>query len=222
MPAATATSQAEKAVSPTPATAQTFTYRKPANPPAPAVQPTAFQQPPAGAGARVIDQPQTGYQPPLEPPGPERLFGRLESESALLERWRQEARDRPTPERLVFPEEPILSKTAYAGRKWPPLREVVEPNYVCYGRLFFEEKNSERYGWEIGFMQPFISTAYFFADVVTLPYDWAKDPLRCYECNAGYCLPGSPVPYVLYPPGCSATGLVGEAGAIIALFFIFP
>jgi hypothetical protein len=172
--------------------------------------------------ARVPADESQEYQVQLEPPGRLRLFGHLDSEAALLERMRQEARERPTPERLAFPEEPVLSTQRYApGRKWPRLVEVVEPNYVCYGKLLFEEKNSERYGWDLGFVQPFLSAGVFFWDVVTLPYHLGTAPGRM-ECSAGYRLPGDPVPYLLYPPELSLTGAISEAGGVLFVYGVFP
>jgi hypothetical protein len=162
------------------------------------------QQPPPGSRDPLLNQPRgiplpeaaqkvleelPEYQIQLEPPGPERLF-RLESEQTLQERMRQEARQRPTLERINFPEEPVLSTQAYAARPFPPAQELVEPNYVCYRRLYFEDKNSERYGWDLGFIQPFVSAGIFYWDVVTLPYHLGTDPCRKFECSAGYCLPG--------------------------------
>jgi hypothetical protein len=196
---------------------------------------TAAQQQPPGERDRLLEPrpgvplPQAAqqalelpeYQIQLEPPGPERLF-RLESEQTLQERMRQEARQRPTLERINFPEEPVLSTQAYAARPFPPAREVVEPNYVCYRRLYFEDKNSERYGWDLGFIQPFVSAGIFYWDVATLPYHMATDPCRKFECSAGYCLPGDAVPYLLYPPELNLTGIAAEAGTIAALFAIFP
>src|SRR5262249_27413973 len=82
----------------------------------------------------------------LEPPGPDRVF-RRESERLLQERMRQEARNRKPLERITFPDEPVLSTEQYTERMFPPSTEVVEANYVCYGRLYFEDLNSERYGW---------------------------------------------------------------------------
>jgi hypothetical protein len=155
----------------------------------------------------------------LIPPGPERIF-RLESESALQERMRQEAKDRG--DLIVFPDEPVLSTEPYRGRHWPLRVCTAEPNHLCYGRLLFEEKNSERYGWDLGILGPVFSTGYFFKDVILLPYHLAEDPCRCYESSAGYCLPGDPVPYLLYPPNLSLTGAVTEAGAIVAVLAIFP
>lgn len=135
---------------------------------------------------------------------------------------RQEARERPSPERIAFPEEPILSRDRYKGRHWTPTYEIVEPQYVCHGRLLFEELNSERYGWDLGVIQPLVSAAVFYADVAALPYNAFKDFGRKFECNAGYCLPGDPVPYLIYPPEWSLTGVLAEGCAIAALIAVFP
>jgi hypothetical protein len=180
-------------------------------------------QPPPGGGIGDYGQPDESeeHRVQLAPPGPERLF-RLESEKSLQERMRQEARQRPTLERITFPDEPVLSTESYAARVFPPAREVVEPNYVCYKRLLFEQKNLERYGWDLGFITPFVSAGKFYWDVVWMPYHIWTAPCRCYECSAGYCLPGDPVPLLIYPPELSLTGTVMEAGTIVALFAIFP
>jgi hypothetical protein len=166
------------------------------------------------------DDAATAYQIPFELPGPERLF-RLESEDAFIQRLKQEARERK-PEELVFPEKLVLSKDPYYGRDWPRMSMVVEPHYVCHGRLNFEELNAERYGWDMGVFQPLASVAYFYKDVALYPLHAMSQPFRCYECNKGKCLPGDPVPYLLYPPEITATGVAAEAGAIGALIAIFP
>jgi hypothetical protein len=167
------------------------------------------------------DEETPGYTIQLEPPGTERLF-RLESEARFQERLRQEAQTRPRPDRIEFPVEAPVSTETYTARHYAPMSEVVEPNYTCYQRLYFEEKNSERYGWDLGFMQPFVSAGVFWWDLVTLPYNLGTEPCRKYECSAGYCLPGDPVPYLIYPPEFTVTGSVLEAGTIVALFAIFP
>jgi hypothetical protein len=190
----------------------------------PALRPMAFQAQPREPSARVAEEAQE-YQVQLEPPGPLRLF-RLESEKALQERIRQEVRDRTplgaTPERTIFPEEPVITRQPYTGRAFPPGNLVVEPIYLCYDRLLFEQKNFERYGWDLGPITPLLSAAGFYWDVVTLPYHVFTAPCRQYECSAGYCLPGSPTPLLLYPPELSLTGFLAEAGTITALFAIFP
>ena len=158
---------------------------------------------------------------PLEPPGPQRLY-RLDSEADLMERMRQEGRERSTPERITFPEEPVISKLPYSGRTFPAMAVTAEADYVLYRKLFFEEKNSERYGWDLGIVGPIVSAGAFYWDLALTPYQIASLPLRRFESNAGLCLPGDPVPYRLYPPNMSATGTLFEAGVIVALFAIFP
>ncbi len=185
--------------------------------PSPYIQQTMYQQGPPGVTQADDGQ---DYQVQLIPPGPERVF-RLESESSLFERMRQEIVQRPQKDRAEFPDEPVLSKDAYAGRKWSERKVLVEPNYVCYGKLLFEDRNSERYGWELGPTQPLLSTALFMKDVAFLPYHVFSDPFRT-ETSAGYCLPGDPVPYLLYPPEFSVTGAVAQAAVVVTLFAIFP
>jgi hypothetical protein len=46
--------------------------------------------------------------------------------------------------------------------------------------------------------------------------------LRRYECNAGYYLPGDPMPFLLYPPELSFSGALAEAAIIGLGFAIFP
>lgn len=189
------------------------------------VLPIAAMQGRAEPGAR--DQPNSpgdpaGYTIQLEPPGPDRLF-RLESEASLNERIRQEARGRGvSPERITFPEEPVLSTERYSGRSWPKQTAIAEPHYVCHRRLYFEQRNEERFGWDLGFIHPVVSAAYFFGDLATMPYKFGTEPCRWWECSAGLCLPGQPTPYLLYPPQPSVTGIVMEAAIIGTLFAIFP
>jgi hypothetical protein len=153
-------------------------------------------------------------------PSPERLFGQLDTEADLRERIRQDAKH--TKKTVIFPDEPVVSKEPYVPRRFPAAAEHVEPNYTCYQRLLFEEKNSERYGWDLGIIQPFVSAGAFYFDFVTLPYHAFTRPCQKYECSAGYCLPGDPVPYLIYPPELSLTGTVAEGGAIAAVLAIFP
>ena len=156
-----------------------------------------------------------------ELPGPERLF-LLDPEPALDERIRQDFRDRNDPTKVVFPPDPVLTRDGYTPRHLPVKYTWAEPNYVCYERLYFEQPNAERWGWDLGFIHPFVAAGWFFADVLVLPYHAGTDPCRHYECSAGYCLPGDPAPYRLYPPGLSATGFLAEAAFVTGLFLIFP
>jgi hypothetical protein len=135
---------------------------------------------------------------------------------------RQEARQRTPMERIQFPEEPVLSRERYTGRSFPVHTEVVEVSYVCHRPLLFEEKNSERYEWDLGILQPVVSAGAFYFDVLALPYHVASYAGHCYDCSAGKCLPGDPVPYLIEPPQWSLTATLAEAGVLVGLFAIFP
>src|SRR5205814_4005473 len=105
---------------------------------------------------------------------------------------------------------------------WPKKKMAVEPGYVCHKRLLFEEPNAERYGWEFGLFQPILSSLYFYKDLALLPMHVMTHPQRCYDCSAGKCLPGDSVPYLLYPPELTVTGLLAEAATVGGLVAIFP
>jgi hypothetical protein len=185
------------------------------------VQRAQFQQITPGPGVGPLEEKQAEQTIQLDPPGPERLF-RLESENALQERWRQELWTHRPGDRQIYPDEPILTREKYYGRNWQSRTLFVEPNYLCYKRLLFEQPNFERYGWDLGPVGTALSPLAFFGDVVTLPYHAFTDPFRCCECNAGYCLPGDPVPLLLYPPQLSTAGGVAETATILTLLAIFP
>jgi hypothetical protein len=185
------------------------------------LNPVAYQQ--RSPQQRAAPDETLEYPIELEPPGPQKLFGRLDSEAALMERMRQAARERVPAERIEFPVEPVVGgRGPFVQRTFPQATMFAEPNYVCYSRLFFEEKNSERYGWDLGPVQPIVSTAAFYKDLIFLPYHMFTNPCRWYECSAGYCLPGDPVPYLCYPPQLSLTGSLAEIATGVALFAMFP
>jgi hypothetical protein len=161
------------------------------------------------------------YQIRLVPPGPELVF-RREAASAVELRMRQESKQQASPGIVVFPELPVLSQVAFTGRSLAPQVAYAEPAFVNYGRLYYEEKNGERYGWELGLLQPIISTLYFYKDTLLFPHNFVSYPHRRYETSAGQCLPGDPVPYILYPPEFTIEGTLAELGVGTALFVVFP
>jgi hypothetical protein len=191
----------------------------PAAPAAGAVAPVAFQRP---AAVPLADEPRVEYQIQLEPPGLERI-SRLDSDKKLQDRIAQETKEREFNEQSQFPDEPILSRDVYYGRAgiWPRRTMVVEPSYVCFDRLYFQDINAERYGWDLGPIHPVVSTAKFFYDFVLLPVHIVNDPFG-HDCSAGYCLPGDPAPFLLYPPEITLKGVIAEVGVILALVAIFP
>lgn len=166
------------------------------------VIPAAAQAPPASVTEREEMQ---IFHPllRLDLPGPQILF-RLESEVQLRERLRQEAKQRAggvARGRLEFPDDRVvLTKETYPFRQWPTQAEVVEPYYVAYRRLYFNQINLTRYGWDLGVLAPFISTSTFFLDFATFPYQLLIRPCPRFQYNTGYPLPGEAVPLLLYPP----------------------
>jgi hypothetical protein len=192
-------------------------------PPAPSAgkDPIQLAQAARGGAGAADDEAVRSVIVHLEPPTPKRVF-RFESEQAWRQRIRQEALTSDTPDKIVFPEEPILTQDKYTGRHWPAMHMVVEPYFVGYNRLFFNQLNFERYGWDVGPVSSLISPLLFFKDLLLVPYHQFTDPLRNYDYNTGYCLPGDPVPLRLYPEGTSATGLAAEVGVLMLVLAVFP
>lgn len=113
---------------------------------------------------------------------------------------------------------PYVAKTA----SYPPAQSLIEPGYVVHRRLLFEEKNSERHGWDLGIVQPLVSTAFFYKDVLLWPAHLASNLHEPYDTSAGKCAPGSPVPYYLYPEEITLFGGIVGSGVFVGSAFIFP
>lgn len=212
--------------------------------PAPAAEPWRPATTSGITPASYVQQPKPVVPPPprkpeesqepfvrLELPGPQRLFTR-ESESQFFERLAQDIRKQPGA-RAIFPEEPTISKQAVTQMPFPrrdPITKQpfaaqtrsVEPFYVCHGRLFFEQPNFERAGWNFGVLQPAISLGTFYYDLALLPYHACSDLQNRYECSAGKCLPGDPSPLLVPRERFSVTGLVGQGSVLLGGAFLFP
>jgi len=127
---------------------------------------------------------------------------------------------------VQFPPLPDVSGgIAYKPKtgSYTPMQEYYDALYVVHRRLHFEERNAERYGWDLGIIQPFVSTMYFYKDVLLWPNSLASGcAYGFWDTNAGKCLPGSPTPYFLYPPGLTVTGGAVEGAVITGAAFIIP
>jgi hypothetical protein len=126
-----------------------------------------------------------------------------------------------------FPPLPVISPPGVAYQpktiNYPPAQAVLEPGYVVHRRLHFEEKNAERQGWDLGPMQTLVSAAYFWKDALLWPQSLASGCVSGFwDTSAGKCLPGSPSPYYLYPPGLTITGTAVEGAIITGSAFILP
>jgi hypothetical protein len=134
-------------------------------------------------------------------PGPERLF-RRESEAVVFERIKQETKKKAGSRPVIFPEYTPLTRDPFMPRMFPLMVEAVEPNYLAHKRLFFEQQNFERHGWDCSFLTPAINFGAFYYDIATLPIHYFRRPFDCTDCSAGKCLPGDPTPLYLYHNCC--------------------
>lgn len=130
------------------------------------------------------------------------------------------------PKGLAFPAAmPAGTGLTYRAKTtdYPARQVAYVSGYVVHRRLHFEEKNAERYGWDLGIIQPLISAAYFYKDVLLWPNSLASGvAYGFWDTNMGKCLPGSPTPYYLYPPGLTVTGSVVEGLVITGAAFAIP
>jgi hypothetical protein len=99
---------------------------------------------------------------------------------------------------------------------------AIEPSFIVHRRLLFEQPNFDRHGWELGNLQPGISTLRFVYDVVALPYHSWTRPMQHWDSSAGKCLPGDSTPLFLYWEQLSFTGAVAQVGAVAGGFIAFP
>lgn len=107
--------------------------------------------------------------------------------------------------------------------EYPPARAYFASLHLMHRRLHFEDKNTERYGWDLGWIQPLVSTMVFYRDVLLWPYSLgAGCASGFWDTNVGKCLPGSPTPYFLYPPGLTVTGTAFEGVIITGAAFALP
>jgi hypothetical protein len=83
-------------------------------------------------------------------------------------------------------------------RTWTPLCYYWEAPALCYGPLYFEETNLERFGYSQTYLrtvQPLVSSAHFFGTTITLPYLLLAEPPGECVYTLGEYRPGSCVPF---------------------------
>jgi hypothetical protein len=209
--------------------AKTLIYQKdaakPAAPPPAVTAPVVYQLPAAPATAPVPTLPSGALR--TQPPGINDIG--LQSDEDLKrtiiieadKQYGQTDNIYKNFPKTYYDDEPRM-KEAYVARTFAPSALRVEPTYVCYDRLYFEDKNSDRFGWEFGPLQPLVSAGNFYANLLSLPYHYGTRPCQRFETDAGYCLPGDPVPYLIYPVELSLTGGLLEAGTVVGLYAILP
>jgi hypothetical protein len=119
---------------------------------------------------------------------------------------------------------PVVNHTVGYSRDWVPLSYSWEAPQLKYNPLYFEDPQLERYGNDIGILQPFLSGARFYATIPTLPYQMMSEGNSvCHTVyDFGYARPGDCVPYALEVPEFSLTGSLASGGWVYALIVILP
>jgi len=119
---------------------------------------------------------------------------------------------------------PVVQHTVGYSRDWTPLSYSWEAPQLKYNPLYFEDPQLERYGNEIGILQPFLSGARFYTTIATLPYQMMSEGNSvCHTVyDFGYARPGDCVPYALEVPEFSLTGSLASGGWVYALIVILP
>ena len=88
---------------------------------------------------------------------------------------------------------------------FPPRQTLLVPTILCYRPLYFEEKNTERYGWTVPGLQPLISTGYFLPTYSSASLQCGGPAPLVVGVQCRLPAPRGPVPYshyLLHPPGC--------------------
>jgi|GEM_PF-4507117 len=88
--------------------------------------------------------------------------------------------------------------------------------------LYFEQVNLERYGYNWGAFQPFVSGAQFFVKVPLLPYMMTVHPPCEHVYALGYYRPGSCAPYQINWPEVRLDAAIVEGAFITGLVFLIP
>lgn len=143
-----------------------------------AAQPTPAQKLPAASDKGPGEETVIRINP--RPPTPKELF-RLESEQQFNARLHQES-DR-WKDNIEGLEKRPPARNLIASRGWPALTEGIEPNRLCFSRLLFRPRASERYGQGLGALQPFVSTGAFYYDLARSPVTAMFAVVRPVQCD---------------------------------------
>ncbi len=218
-------------------------------PPPAYLQPPAVNVPPAATPINSATQPgdttstsdkkQEFKPPPVDPkevqlPSRDKIFNSiyndLELEKAIMDAVKAtelKAKRKIDPATFVFPSLPEVSPRGLSYQPktltYSPRTLHIEPGYVVHRRLHFEGRNAERQGWDLGPLSTLVSAGSFYRDMLLWPQSLASGAVHGFwDTSAGKCLPGSPSPYYLYPPGLTLTGTTAEAGIIAGVSVLFP
>ena len=112
---------------------------------------------------------------------------------------------------------------AYAGRQFIPSAVEWKASGLCHKSLYFEDVQLERYGHEVGpVLQPLLSSAHFFGNMLILPYKMGIHPPGECQYPLGYYRPGDCAPYMIQPFPFSLRGAAVQAGFVTGAGALIP
>ncbi len=116
-----------------------------------------------------------------------------------------------------------LGYESYAGRNFIASAVEWKASGLCHKPLYFEEVQLERYGHEVGpVLQPLISSAHFFGNILILPYKMGIHPPGECQYALGYYRPGDCAPYMIPPFPLSLRGAAVQAGFVTGAAALIP
>ncbi len=120
---------------------------------------------------------------------------------------------RTEPEPGELPRDCPLREIEFEPRHWAQTTFLWKASALCHKPLYFEDVHLERYGHSWGpLLQPVMSGAHFFGNVLALPYKAGMYPPQECMYTLGYYRPGSCAPYMLDPIPISVRGAVVAGG----------
>ncbi|MBM3998151.1 MAG: hypothetical protein FJ297_01185 [Planctomycetes bacterium] len=116
-----------------------------------------------------------------------------------------------------------LGHEEFAGRDAVPATLSWKASALCHKPLYFEEPQLERYGHTAGpWLQPALSGAHFFGNVIVLPYRMGINPPSECRYPLGYYRPGNCAPWLVPPVPLSLRGGLMQAGAVLGGIHVVP
>lgn len=116
-----------------------------------------------------------------------------------------------------------MDQPEYRRRNWVASSVTWKASNAVHKPLYFQDINLERYGHTTGpVLQPVISSAHFFANIATMPYQMGVHlPSEC-QYALGYYRPGSCAPWITQPVPLSLRGALFQAGTLTTTGLLVP
>ncbi len=122
-----------------------------------------------------------------------------------------------------IPTECTLGDMSSTERCWANQTYTWKASNLCHKPLYFEDEQLERYGHSAGpVLQPLKSTAHFFVQLVSLPYQMGIHPANECQYALGFYRPGNCAPWLCDPIPISLSGARHQVVATAAVALILP